>query len=479
MVCSNCGTENQASRRFCRECGQRLDLACPQCGILNEPGDRFCGGCGTALGAMQGTADSVADPSYESNERRFVAVLFADLVGFTSFSETRDHEVVRGVLTDYYDRARDIVERFGGSVQKYIGDAVMAVWGATVAHEDDAERAVRAGLELSDMVAQLGTDLDTGHLALRVGVLTGEASVGPATEGLGLVIGDLVNTASRLQTLAEPGTVVVGEATQRMLRHAVEFEPLGEREVKGKADPVAAWRAVRVTLDRTRRIRGGGIEPPFVGRREELRLLKDAIHAVERTGRSRLVSIIGEAGIGKTRLAWELRKYVGSIAGDVYWHDGRSPAYDQGLTLWALGEMVRQRAGIADTDDALRSRTKLRTAVAEYVSSRDDQEWVEPRLAALLGLDAEPRGEPSEFFAAVRRFFQCIAERGPAVLVFEDFHWADKGLIEFVSQLAERSTGHPILVMTLARPDLLDQVPGWGSGHRNFTSVHLCPLNDE
>ena len=191
------------------------------------------------------------------------------------------------------------------------------------------------------------------------------------------------------------------------------------------------------------------------------------------------MSIIGEVGIGKTRLAWEFRKYVGGLAGDIYWHEGRSPAYDQGLTFWALGEMVRQRAGISETEDAHRSRTRLRTAVAEYVPSPADQEWLEPRLAALLGLDLTSTGEQSEFFAAVRSFFQHISERGPTVLVFEDFHWADAGLVEFVRDLVERSPRHPILVLTLARPDLLDRVPGWGSGRRNFTSAHLGPLTDQ
>jgi class 3 adenylate cyclase/tetratricopeptide (TPR) repeat protein len=478
MICSNCGSDNKLGRRFCRDCGHPLDLACPKCGAPNDPVDKFCGECGTELGVQSGnTVDGGGALDHDPHERRFVAVLFADLVGFTPFSETRDHEVVRAALTNYYDRSREIVERFGGAVEKFIGDAVMAVWGATVAHEDDAERAVRAGLELTDMVSRLGDESQNGSLSLRVGVLAGEASVGPSSRELGLIVGDLVNTASRLQSIAEPGTVVVGGATYRMLRDGVQFEPLGEHALKGKAEPVDIWRAVSVKRDRTQHVRSGLVSP-FVGRTEEIRLLKDAVNATERVGRSRLISIVGEAGIGKTRLAWELRKYVGGLVGDVYWHDGRSPAYDQGLPFWALGEMVRQRAGIAETDDPLRSRTKLRTAVAEYVPSPADQEWIEPRLAALLGLDEAPTGEQSVFFAAIRTFFQCIAERGTTLLVFEDFHWADTGLLEFVNELAERSSHHPILVITLARPDLLDWAPGWGAGRRNFTSSHLGPLSD-
>ncbi len=481
MVCTNCGTDNKPTRRFCRECGHPLSVVCSGCGAPNDPADNFCGECGKALDGKkpEHSDDGIAALDRDPHERRFVAVLFADLVGFTQFSEARDPEVVRAALTTYFDRARDVITKYGGDVEKFIGDAVMAVWGATVAHEDDAERAVRAGLELTDMVSHLGDELDGGHLSLRVGVLCGEASVAPSSPEQGFVVGDLVNTASRLQSIAEPGTVVVGEAAYRMLGDAIQFEPLGEHTVKGKAAPVAIWRAVQVKTDRTQHAGSGRLEPAFVGREEELHLLKDALHATERAGRARLISIVGEAGIGKTRLAWELRKYVSGLARHVSWLDGRSPAYDQGLTFWALGEMVRQRAGIAETDDPLRSRTKLRTAVAEYVPSPADQEWIEPRLAALLGLDEAPSGEGSEFFAAVRSFFQSIAERNTTLLVFEDFHWADAGLIEFVSELVERSPRHPILVLTLARPDLLDRSPGWGAGRRNFTAAHLGPLADD
>jgi class 3 adenylate cyclase/tetratricopeptide (TPR) repeat protein len=457
-----------------------LERNCAVSGAGNDPADRFCGECGAGLSAAQAaepSSDSTSPLGKEPHERRFVAVLFADLVGFTQFSEVRDHEVVRKTLTVYYDRSREIVERFGGSVQKFIGDAVMAVWGATVAHEDDAERAVRAGLELTDMVARLGAELEQGDLTLRVGILTGEASVGPELPELGFVVGDLVNTASRLQTVAEPGTVVVGEPTQRMLRDSVDFEYQGSFALKGKSAEEGVWRALRIRGKRSEPGQSGW-EPPFVGRVEELRLLKDLLHATERVGSARLVSIIGEAGIGKSRLAWEFRKYVATTAEDVYWHDGRSPAYEQRPAFWALSEMIRQRAGIQESDDAIRSRTRLRTAVVEFVESPEEQAWIEPRLAALLGLDTETTGEIGEFFAAVRAFFHAIAIRGTTVLVFEDFHWADTGLVEFVRELVEWSPQHPILVLTLARPDLLDRTPGWGAGRRNFAAIHLGPLTD-
>lgn len=481
MVCNSCGTDNKATRRFCRMCGQPLSRRCPSCGAANDPDDRFCGDCGAALGESNGgDAVSVAPDRMlgrDPFERRFVAVLFADLVGFTAFSEIRDPEVVRALLTRYYDCAREIITRFGGVVEKYIGDAVMAVWGATVAHEDDAERAVRAGLELTEAVVGLGDGESVVDLAVRVGVLSGEASVAPATPAQGFIVGDLVNTAARLQSIAKPGTVVVGDPTYRMLRRSIEFEQLGEHLLKGKAEPMAVWRAVQLIEDRSEH-RIAGLEPGFVGREDELHLLRDALHATERSGRGRLVSLIGEAGIGKSRLAWEFRKYVETLDHDVYWHEGRSPAYDQGLTFWALGEMVRLRAGIVETGNTLRTRTKLHDAVNEFVTGPADQAWIEPRLAALLGLDPAPPGDQSEFFAAIRRFFQSIAQRGTSVLVFEDFNWADEGLVDFVGELVELSPHHPILVITLARPDLLDRVPAWGVGRRNFTAWHLGPLSD-
>ncbi len=473
--CPTCATENPADNKFCRECGSALAGTCASCGTANPPDHKFCRECGKPLSTTT-AQPATASPSRAG--RRLVSVLFADLVGFTTFSEGRDPEDVRTMLTGYFDRAREIVNRFGGSVDKFIGDAVMAVWGATEAHEDDAERAVRAALELVDAVTSWGAEIGSPELRLRAGVNTGEASVGPGGNDKGLVVGDLVNTASRLQSFAEPGTVVVGETTRDLVADAVLFEPLGDQKVKGKQQPVAAYRALRVIAERGGRNRSDTVEPPFVGRDDELRLLKDQVHATGREGRARMVSVIGEAGIGKSRLGWELLKYIDGITENVYWHHGRSPSYGDGLTFWALGEMVRSRAGIAETDDPAKSRMKLRTAVAEYVPVEDDRRWIEPRLAGLLGLDAMPTGERTEVFAALRTFFQCIAEQGTTLLVFEDLHWADDGLIDFIQELVERSPRHPILVITLARPDLLETRAGWGSGRRSAMSLHLAPLSD-
>ncbi len=482
MICPRCEHLNDEGNAFCTECGAPLAATCPACGTANAPGSNFCGHCGADLRRAEPAAaeppPAPAPAAPVKEERRLVSVLFADLVGFTPLSESRDAEDVRGLLNTYFDRSRAIIDRFGGTVEKFIGDAVMAVWGAVASHEDDAERAVRAALELVDMVSGLGAEIGVPDLSLRAGVLSGETSVGPGGGDRGWVVGDLVNTAARLQSIAEPRTVLVGEPTMRMARAAVQFEPLGEQRVKGKDEPVAAFRALRVVGELGGRRRGAGLEAPFTGRDVELRLLKDQLHAAAREGTARLVSVVGEAGIGKSRLVWELEKYVDGLARSVYWHRGRSPAYGDNLTLWALGEMVRARAGIAEPDDPGKARLRLRTAVAEYVASEDDRRWLEPRLAALLGLDAAPPGDRDELFAAIRTFFHHIAARGVTVLVFEDLHWADSALVDFVAELVERSPRHPILVVALARPELLDAHPGWGAGRHNVVAMHLGPLGD-
>ena len=475
MRCPSCSNENPDSNKFCSECGAELVVVCPSCSTANPPTSKFCGECGAGL---RPATPAAAETAPGRAERRFVSVLFADLVGFTPFSESRDPEEVRGLLTTYFDRSREIVERFAGSVDKFIGDAVMAVWGAAEAREDDAERSVRAALELVSMVAGLGAEIGVPDLALRAGVMSGETSVGPGGNEKGLIVGDLVNTASRLQSIAAPGTVLVGEPTRALTSASIAFEELGEQSVKGKETPVPAFRALRVISERGGARRAEGIEPPFTGRDVELRMLKDQFHATGRDRSARLVSVVGQAGIGKTRLSWELEKYMDGLAEDVYWHRGRSPSYGEGLTMWALVEMVRSRAGISDTDDPDKSRMKLRTAVAEYVTSQDDRRWLEPRLAALLGLESAPTGDREELFAAFRTFFHHISALGTTVLVFEDMHWADAGLLDFVTELVERSPRHPIFVVTLARPELLEARQGFGSG-RNSISLHLAPLTDE
>ena len=482
MVCASCGTENEAGARFCDGCGTAITTPCPSCGASNRPSARFCGSCGTSLldDASSRAPWPRADPALQrppggslaavsGTERRLVSVLFADLVGFTTLAEGRDSEEVRQLLTAYFDLAAEVVGRHGGTIEKFIGDAVMAVWGAPSAQEDDAERAVRAGLELVDAVCAIGP----GIMA-RAGILTGEAAVTLGAANQGIVAGDLVNTAARLQSVATPGTVLVGDATQRAASKAIAFEPAGRQALKGKAVPVPAWRALRVVAERGGRGRSDALEAPFVGRDDELRLLKSLFHATVREGRARLVSVIGPAGIGKSRLAWEFEKYLDGIAGTVWWHRGRSPAHGDGITFWALGEMVRRRAGLAEADDEGLTRAKLAALLDGLALSDPDRRWIEPALLTLLGIESGIA--PEQLFGAWRTFFERLATSGPVVMVFEDLHWADSGTLDFIDHLLEWSRATPLYVLTLARPELLDRRSDWGVGRRSFTGLHLEPL---
>jgi class 3 adenylate cyclase len=270
MQCQACGTDNEEGRKFCGECGAPLTVRCGVCSTENAPGAKFCGECGAGLGApVEAHSAGAAEPVAEL---RLVSILFADLVGFTALSETRDAEDVRELLSRYFDTCRTLIARYGGTVEKFIGDAVMAVWGAPVAMEDDAERAVRAALDLAAAVAALGQEVGSAELRARVGVLTGETAVTIGASSEGMVAGDLVNTASRIQAVAEPGSVLVGDSTKHATEEAVVYEDAGARELKGKSEPAQLWRAVRVISGIGGAQRSAGLEAPFVGRDRELRV---------------------------------------------------------------------------------------------------------------------------------------------------------------------------------------------------------------
>jgi class 3 adenylate cyclase/tetratricopeptide (TPR) repeat protein len=474
ITCSNCGAENPLGQKFCGECGTALVAACPSCGATNPPGQRFCGECGTQLDvSATPTAPAVAV------ERRLVSVLFADLVGFTPLSEDRDAEEVRELLSRYFELAAGIVGRYGGQVEKFIGDAVMAVWGTPVAQEDDAERAVRAALELVSAVSEFGREAGLPELAARAAVLTGEAAVNLGAAGQGMVAGDLVNTASRVQGTADPGAVLVGETTRRSTEAAIAYVDVGLHELKGKADATQLWQALRVTAGRAGGLKSQGLEPPFVGRDRELRLAKELFHASADEHKAHLLSIVGIAGIGKSRLAWELYKYLDGITQDVAWGRGRCLAYGDGVTYWALAEMVRMRAGIAEGEDPASAQAKLDATLDEYVDDEEERAWIRPRLSQLVSLETRESLEQADLFAGWRLFFERIAERNPVVLVFEDMQWADASLLDFIEYLLEWSRNHRILVLALARPELADRRGNWAGSLRNATTLSLEPLSDE
>ncbi len=474
VTCPGCGTENRAGVKFCVKCGAALSLTCPACGTPHEAGDAFCGECGAAL-APSAPAQPREAPE-PAAERRLVSVLFADLVGFTSLSESRDAEDTRELLSRYFDACRRLIELYGGTVEKFIGDAVMAVWGTPTATEDDAERAVRAALDLVVAVTALGDEVGAPDLRARAGVLTGEAAVTIGAEGEGMVAGDLVNTASRIQAEADPGTVLVGEATRRATEQTVAYEDAGVHELKGKVGLTPLWRALRVVSGARGSLKSEGLEAPFVGRDRELRQIKELFHACAEGGKAHLVSVTGIAGIGKSRLGWEFYKYFDGIAQITYWHRGRCLSYGEGVTYWALADMVRMRARIAEDDEPAAALEKLRATVEEHVSDPEERRFVEPRLAQLLGLAEHGAREKQDVFAAWRLFFERLSEVYPVVMLFEDMQWADASLLDFVEYLLEWSRDHPIYVITLARPELLERRPTWGARQRNFTSTFLEPL---
>jgi class 3 adenylate cyclase/tetratricopeptide (TPR) repeat protein len=409
-------------------------------------------------------------------ERKVVTVLFCDLVGFTSQAESMDPEDVEALLRPYHTRVREELERHGGTVEKFIGDAVMALFGAPVAHEDDPERAVRSALAIRDFAVE-------GGLELRVGITTGEAVISldarPA-EGEGMASGDVVNTAARLQSAAPVNSVLVDETTQRASRGSVEYEEGPPIEAKGKSRPVEVWMALaaksRFGVDIAHEAR-----TELVGREREVAILRDAFARARHERVPQLVTLVGVPGIGKSRLVYELSQLAEADPDLITWRQGRCLAYGDGVTLWALGEIVKAQAGIVEQDSPPEVHAKVREAVASAVSD-SDASWVESHLLALVGLaeESELGGDRrGEAFAAWRRYLEALAEQRPVVLVFEDLHWADESLLDFVDELVDWVTDVPLLVVATARPELLERRAGWGGGKLNATTLALQPLSDE
>jgi len=443
---------------------------CPSC-ASELPGEfPFCPFCGAAL--------VVEAPVRE--ERKVVTVVFCDLVGSTARAERLDPEDVRALLSNYHSRVREQLERFGGTVEKFIGDAVVAFFGAPVAHEDDPERAVRAAFAIRDWA------VDEPDLHVRIAVNTGEAVVALGAqphEGEGIVSGDVVNTAARLQAAAPVDGILVGEQTFRATERAIAYRVAEPVVAKGKAEPVAAWEALearsRFGVDVARRSAA-----PLVGRDREVELLVAALERAVTERTPQLVTLVGVPGIGKSRLLAELFHAIERDQRLVTWRQGRSLPYGEGVTFWALGEMVKAQAGVLETDTEAEAAEKLGAAVGRLLADETEARWVTSHVRPLAGLAGDDDGggaadRRGEAFAAWRRFFEALAEQRPLVLVFEDLHWADDGLLDFVDQMADRLADIPVLLVVTARPELLARRPSWGGGKANAVTLSLAPLSDD
>ncbi len=531
-TCPSCGIENPERARFCMSCGTQLPTGCPACGAESPPGAKFCIECGAALGggapetgadrdpaASPPPASSPAGPPQRGGlfggqlpeegptwgplaagtlpeERRKATVLFADLSGFTAVAERMDPEAVKSFTDRAVLRLGQEVVRYGGTVDKYIGDNVMAVFGAPVAHEDDPERAVRAGLAMQGAMDEINKEIEAAAgvtFSLRVGVNSGEVLAGQVGDGY-TVIGDSVNVAARLQAAARPGSVTVGEMTHRLTRGTIEYDALEPLSLKGKSEPVSAWEAVRLLVSGTG-TRGTRVAAPMIGREDESSLLTSLFDRVVTEQRPHLVTVIGQAGVGKSRLLRDLAIQLADREQEAAFRVGHCPAYGSGLAYWALGEIVRGQFEIVDTDDSELAWAKLLHGVESVISEEVTDESPE-RLAATLArpLGIEPQGQHAaimgnpdaedpqqmrdRLFSATRSLVEAASRRWPVVIAIEDIHWADEGMLDLIEYLARWVRG-PALIACMARDELLDRRPGWGGGRRNATTIALEPLTPD
>ena len=442
-------------------------MNCPSCGHENPDGQKFCGECATSLSAP-------ARPGAE--ERKVVTCLFCDLVGFTATSESADPEDVDQMLTAYSEMARARIESHGGVVEKFIGDAVVGIFGVPAAHEDDPERAVRAGLRIVEGAEELEA-VGGAPLRLRVGIDTGEALVRLgviAGSGERLLSGDAINTASRLQSVAPEMGVAVGLGTYEATSPIFEYEELEPAALKGKAEPVRVFHAkaplARFGTDLTRTH-----ETPFIGREIDLALLKGIFEKAAASNSVQLVTVVGEPGLGKSRIVVELGAYIDTKPDPVTWRQGRCLPYGEGITFWALGEILKAHAGILESDAPDAATSKLEVVLPEG----SERPWFRERLLPLLGIGSSSTAEREELFTAWRRFLEHVAERDPTVLIFEDLHWADDAMLAFLEHLADRAEAVPLLVIGTARPELFERHPDYAAGMRNVNTISLAPLSEE
>ena len=435
---------------------------CPTCGQGNPEVARYCFACATPLAA----------PPPQRDERKVVTVVFADLVGFTSHPDGMDPEDVQALLAPYHARLRAELERFGGTVEKFIGDAVMALFGAPVAREGDPERAVRAALSIRDWVRS------EHELQVRIAVNTGEALVSIAADssaGETMAAGDVLNTASRLQSAAPENGVIVGEQTYWATRSVIAYREAEPVVAKGKARPIPVWEVVGARTD----LRGARLHrTPFVGRTRELESLESALADVRGSGSARRATLIAGPGQGKSRLVHEFQ----AGATETGWLDGRCVPYGTGVTFWALGEIVKAHAGILEAEPATTAAEKLAATVREVLRDDPEAAWVEAHLRTLVGLASENgswHDRRSEAFFAWRRFLEALAGARPLVLVFEDLHWADDDLLDFIDHVLEWASDAPLLILCTARPELLERRPGWGASRQSSVLLRLGALRDE
>jgi class 3 adenylate cyclase len=433
--------------------------ACPSCGTENAADAKFCSECGAAL----------AEPTPAREARKTVTVLFCDVAGSTSLGERLDPESLRHAIERYFDRMQAVLESHGGTVEKFIGDAIMAVFGVPRLHEDDAVRAVRAAVEMRESLADLNRELEEElgvSIEVRTGVNTGEVMTGDRAASQRLVTGDAVNTAARLEQAAAPGEIFIGERTFDLVRDAVEAEPVDPLALKGKAEAVGAYRLLSVrkgVAGHERRL-----DAPMIGRERQLRTLLDAFEGAVADRTCHLFTVLGPAGIGKSRL---VREFGSAVEGRAAVLTGRCLSYGEGITFWPVTEMAIQAAGISEGDPPGRARDALRRALGDA----QEADAIAAQLADLLGIDGSG---PVEASWAIRRFFEAMAHRGPVVAVLDDIHWAEPTLLDVIEHVADWSRDAPILLLCMARPELLEDRPGWGGGKRNATSVHLEPLSE-
>ncbi|MCA1726127.1 MAG: AAA family ATPase [Actinobacteria bacterium] len=480
ITCPACHAENKADARFCATCGSSLVPACTRCGAELDPGTRFCSSCG----------QPVAELPEPGRERKIVTVLFADVTGSTALGEGLDPERLNDVMTQFFAAMREEIEGEGGTVEKYIGDAVMAAFGVPAAHEDDPARAVRAATRMLARLEDLNHELSAGlgtRIQMRVGINTGEVvAVTEPRPGEAMVTGDTVNVAARLEQSAEPGQVVLSERTARAAR-GFRYKEIGPVEIRGREEPVVVLELEAEAREAPERGLPG-LTAPMVGREQELNLLQSVYRRVTSEGRPHLVTVYGDPGVGKSRLVREFEAWLHTQDPVPRILRGRCLPYGDGITYWPLAEILKSAAGVLDSDAVAEALRKVRDYAGSVLSDLvADPRRAADALAFTVGLEdpaddtfsqLAPRQVRLEAHAAWRSLFSALAASEPLVVVVEDIHWADPALLDLLEELADRVEG-PALLLCPSRPELTQRRPGWGGGRRNATGVSLEPLSTE